>query len=952
MLSSASAQVSIELRLEFTSNALRPAVAWMIRSDDAQLWLEEIARWNVATDLLQLAIIAEPATNPSDKTTSRVCGVLVFSTQPIQPQRTEFALPYGCLADQFFLPVEAKIQPTVSEDELAKLLPTWHQCFVWHPTAGLIGYESADCFSVASLLSPGSGIDSTWNRAAPGIVYPQRLLSLMTSVTPTDFLEDAGDDIGTDSDSLGDLPPTSDQQQGGKISQALSGFKENIAKSVSKLTRQRKDSAGGQSASENAQPVIDPRGGESSVSWTEKLRAWASRVMNESMQKRREAELERLMELLNSDPDAGLRKALPFNDKGDQRGLANPSSGLQDRDPLFDASQMGGAGDYWHVSNEMRTNLISRYYELANREMRLKRHRRAAYIFAELLGDYASAAKALEAGGFYVPAAALYRDFLNRPVDAARCFERGGLIHQAIEIYVEQSEFESAARLYRQIDQHERAIELWKRAVDKACADSRFFDAGQIAQKELADNDLALSLLLSGWKSNSNHASQCLARWFELSGTLGRHDAVQIKIESLKKNRTNVDRADMAVHVLGHVATHYSTDAIKTIAKDTTRVIVAAQLAQLTSSATTRTWLDHLRKLEASDHLLQRDCDRFYDQTLKASRALTKSDKPISSRSTPPLHLVSRWDMPSDQRIVKAASSLQALHLITESLTEPRINLWRVPWTNQAQLDPKRHRLASWEFASEDSWIADRVLLAPDPRDQRPPLVHIVGERPLLMPKSMLGWPFRPSRRPAWLDETTTLGISQDNNGVQWHFCDESSHFKLEALGDNDVPLRSIAWHEINIESHSVELLVRHNTAFVRQGTKLWTLQIGDLNSIPEAISQTASGGVAVSPVSTRGRMIVGDATGVDLYYLHKSPKSPSRILAMDSALVAFTCDALIVAANNDRCVAMKMRHDEITIVAEIGWEMEPGIQSIQPTNTPGTLACISNSSVTIQKIR
>ena len=74
-----------------------------------------------------------------------------------------------------------------------------------------------------------------------------------------------------------------------------------------------------------------------------------------------------------------------------------------------------GLADYWDVQGEYRRKLTQQYRTLANREISLSRHRRAAYIFAELLGDWNAAANTLADGSHYREAAIIYRERLKRP---------------------------------------------------------------------------------------------------------------------------------------------------------------------------------------------------------------------------------------------------------------------------------------------------------------------------------------------------------------------------------------------------------------------------------------------------------------------------------------------------------------------------------------------------------
>ena len=110
-----------------------------------------------------------------------------------------------------------------------------------------------------------------------------------------------------------------------------------------------------------------------------------------------------------------------------------------------------------------------KYHELAGRELRLGRYRRAAYIYAELFGNIELAASALVTGHHWREAAVLYRNRLHRPDKAARCLEQGGLWTEAIALYEELAEHEKAGDLYRQLDQPDHARQAYRAAIHCFC---------------------------------------------------------------------------------------------------------------------------------------------------------------------------------------------------------------------------------------------------------------------------------------------------------------------------------------------------------------------------------------------------------------------------------------------------------------------------------------------------
>jgi len=211
---------------------------------------------------------------------------------------------------------------------------------------------------------------------------------------------DGQDDIGTESDSidsLDDLPPAPDEPKQGAIKIAFEDFHKAIAKKVQGLTSNAPQSA-------------------SRRTWVNGVEDWANRVLDSSILKKRAEALNRLLNLLDRDPKAVLRKAIPFGGEEDHRGIGRRGSNLVDRDIDFRLGESGGRpGDYWDIPWDIQQQLLVKYRDLANRKFKLGRHRRAAYIFGNLLGDYYSAAQVLEEGAHYLEAASLHRDHLSQP---------------------------------------------------------------------------------------------------------------------------------------------------------------------------------------------------------------------------------------------------------------------------------------------------------------------------------------------------------------------------------------------------------------------------------------------------------------------------------------------------------------------------------------------------------
>jgi hypothetical protein len=173
------------------------------------------------------------------------------------------------------------------------------------------------------------------------------------------------------------------------------------------------------------------------------------------------------MEMLDSDPERGLRHALPL-DGPLGRGRSAPGAKLSARDTRFDLARVGGGGgrDHWDVPAEIRRRLLTRYRVLALREQRLGRFQRAAYIHAELLGDLSAAATVLKEGRFFAEAAALYRDHLHQTRAAAECFVAGGFFTEAIAIFEKERAFLELGDLHRRLENEPAAEIAFREAVE------------------------------------------------------------------------------------------------------------------------------------------------------------------------------------------------------------------------------------------------------------------------------------------------------------------------------------------------------------------------------------------------------------------------------------------------------------------------------------------------------
>ena len=161
------------LQLRYGETAQRPAAAWLIPGDRPSHWLEELLSWGLPLKDVILYVVPRSAADPT------ALGALAVIPAG-QPQVSRRCQGYGPIAGQgwngsaggLYLPVEARLDPEVTDAEVAALLDAADDVYVLHPSAGLIRFHAADARRVADLLHRaaargGMGPSGSWDHSEP-----------------------------------------------------------------------------------------------------------------------------------------------------------------------------------------------------------------------------------------------------------------------------------------------------------------------------------------------------------------------------------------------------------------------------------------------------------------------------------------------------------------------------------------------------------------------------------------------------------------------------------------------------------------------------------------------------------------------------------------------------------------------------------------------------------------
>ncbi|HUY90021.1 MAG TPA: hypothetical protein VMV10_14895 [Pirellulales bacterium] len=705
--------MKLALRLTCQPTPPREASAYFVPGRCAEEWLAELIAWQAPLAKARLHVI------PVSSGERTPCGVFVLGESPPASRRSPRALPYRVAAGRMYLPVDADLDPPLDDAELLRLLESDDTVYLWRPQTGLVELAASRSLAVSDLLLAPAADAQAWDCGVAGVALNARLFSIEPEATPTveNVLESARDDIGSEPLDLKQLPPAANEPLAGIGGVLGRGLMLGLAGALYGLTR------------------LVPHMG-AVHNWINKFEDWAGAKLNklaQSLEASRHRELTRLLDLLRSNPDEGLRYALPMGG-GDHRGLAPPSARLGRRNVDFSLNWFrgGGPADFWDLPAQLQQRLLTRYRELAAREIALGRHRRAAYIFATLLGDVKSAANTLADGGHWREAAVLYEERLKQPHEAARCLRQGGLWAEAIALYEKLGEHETVGDLYQQLDQRDEAERAWRRAV--AACDARFdaLAAASLLEHKIGRIDEAWQRLLAAWP-RSPQAVSCMTEAFKLLGRHGWHDRAAALVDELIAEPAFPQPEAVVVEQLASQSLEYPDAAVREHAVDRTRVAAAERLenVKLSQDETRRIALA-VGRLAPADRLLGRDAQRWLKQRFQPAAAEVLRGRPKAVLSQEfEFHLPALdW-----KTAVSTDDSLYAAGYRDREVVLVRVN-WRFA------LDPRLPRrvppsgtivdeLSKPGWLVEPKFVGRPILLAADPYGEAPTLVHVMGHASL-----------------------------------------------------------------------------------------------------------------------------------------------------------------------------------------------------------------------------
>lgn len=925
----------VELRLPAkVPGVVEEAHGWFLHMTDARAWIRFASRLAEAVgrqpEALSLYVVNDEG--------GTVAGLLIPMSEPLDRRSIERLrapdvepLTRRCSSASLLLPVDAWLEPPLSEAEIESVFPLPVELF--HPRVGRVAFELHEAIGLASLVrASGPPRPSRWTTAVAGTVLPARIGPVLSVVGEEDvevFYDDFSEEIGRgDREELPEeafRPPRDprDQASAGEArSKAVGGrspfrWTKSIARRVLRWTQ-----------SVDASAERD--------TWVNRLENWAAGVLDRAESHRGGAAVQWLLNKLDEDPDEGLRYAVPLG--GDRRGgRVETSSGLAKHGTDFKLGELGvrRGTSILGADHHQVLKLEAAYREQANLAIERGDVRRAAFIHAHLLHDLRMAALVLERGGYYREAAALWQERLLEPRGAARCLAAGGFVDEAVRLYVSVGAHAEAATALEEVGHGEAAVPHWESAVEAATKLGDVCGAVTLVKERLGQPERAASLAFNGWTGDPARVD-CLGLWLDLKAELGCLDEVSAWASSEDEAglRARIRRGDagrLFREVARFTARASEDDAARNTVEDLgdeLRLSAAMHLGGMagvagSTAAAQAEILDALRELQPDERVWSRDLSSLKRSIRsEAVRPIREPEGGVLTISQ--IRRVQLMPEPGSEGpyalhhsragLILARSVKRTRTLLLELIDGKGVRLARVAWTNLA--------------AGNDGEIESLQVISV-PRDPLRLFLLVRGEGGRvvrLVPKELVGKggsTLTVSSAPWWPD--VVLAVFADSSHQWLALPADSGGVLIRALDIDDAaePVRDFMLPSLD-PAEPLFIGSLGSSIYVLQGDSIHGVTDGPRAALLPHLGESILS-VATSPPRSLGRMILRTATRAMLLTMPDGVKGDARgsafelltLAAGEGARAAFLPTGTIVAATETHDRAFQTHQRQVQKLAE-----------------------------------
>jgi len=469
----------MELTLKRHEKSPYPTCGFFIEGDDLTTWIATLDRLELDPTTLKLYGLPSRRANVT-------WGCLVMTAEELSTDRLG-PLASACrLANgRLVVPANAVVVPELTDDDLERLFRD--DAYVLHPEFGL--FKLTEPLDLRENFSSGEVPTENSLRPADHSVPSGKILSFSVAATPREDIELALD-AGIERSKLDNTPLS-----------LMEKLRLKLYKSV--ITSDGKGAAP-DPESDKFKRLADQLGLSGSDAYNKVMEDF------ENLLERNKKEVDKLLGLMQTDPEAALRYAIPLDEHGYSRGRSKSAFTMQDRGLDFSifGGLGGGTGGSVSLGNEFFR--IQKQYQATARQLEESgKHEKAAYVYLKLLKDHAAGAATLRKGKHFEKAAVIYLRYLKNESLAAECYEEGKIYDEAIPLYVKLKRWEKVGDLHVLRGDDEAARSAYLKQVDKYLVENVFIKAARLSKEKMHDLSRAQQILLRGWDENID-AFNCL----------------------------------------------------------------------------------------------------------------------------------------------------------------------------------------------------------------------------------------------------------------------------------------------------------------------------------------------------------------------------------------------------------------------------------------------------------
>lgn len=514
--------MNLEIRPVKSNNY--PLSAILIKGNDALYWLSEIERMNLSLE----NITVYPIPNNLPNT---IWGCLVEMTST----KIELVSHHPHLLCQsvhqlLFIPENSDVYPSIDADELKSVLNSVKH--IYHTDFGLYRLDSAiDWTEILTLYEP---IYYDIIQPEPSAFIPMNIHSVrVESLNPESELDNLIKNVVPKTEKIEDKPLN-----------IIESIKRFALKSL--FTSTKDENENWKIEKKKSYSFLEKIGSLFSNSKVESVTEKLEKDL-EDLEKRNSSEMEKLINMLKTNPDLALKYSIPIDNFGTNRGDNHGSFRMSKLWSNFDLfSGLSSSGGGFTIHDNSMFELQIQYNKMAEDYIKAENYEKAAFIYMKLLKNYYSAATTLEKGKLYSSAATIYLKYLQNKLKAAQCYEEVRMTNEAIALYKELNQYEKIGDLLSEMNSTSEAKKYYELVVDDLVEKNKNVSASLILQNKMNETARAQDILIKGWKENKD-AYNCLNLYFN---NIKKHDEKILAIENIFQNGLNTENKSTFVKIL------------------------------------------------------------------------------------------------------------------------------------------------------------------------------------------------------------------------------------------------------------------------------------------------------------------------------------------------------------------------------------------------------------------